>query len=156
MHRNAVRVQEALKNLGAIGSVVELDESTRTAPEAAAAIGTTVAQIAKSMVFMAGDHPVLVITSGTNRVSTDKLGDLVGGVVSRADADAVRTHTGFPIGGVPPIGHNNDLQIFVDEDLLQFEEIWAAAGTPRAVFPTTPKELVRMTDGVVADIRDAG
>lgn len=154
MHRNAERVQEALRASGAQGRVVEFAASTRTSAEAAAAVGTTVAQIAKSLVFMAGDEPVLVIASGANRVCTTKLATLLGTAVGRPDGDTVKRLTGFPIGGVPPIGHNTPLRTVIDQDLFQFSEIWGAAGTPQAVFPTTPQELQAITGGLVAEIRE--
>lgn len=156
MHPNAERVQAELAARGATGRVVEFSASTRTSAEAAAAIGTTVAQIAKSLVFLAGGEPVLVIASGVNRVSTEKLGRLLGQPIKRADAEAVRAATGFPIGGVPPVGHAQPLRTVIDRDLLQYAEIWAAAGTPNAVFPSTPDELIRITGGQVADVREEG
>ncbi|HSK77286.1 MAG TPA: YbaK/EbsC family protein [Thermoanaerobaculia bacterium] len=154
IHPNAQRVQETLTRLGAAGNVRELDASTRTAAEAAAAIGTTVAQIAKSLVFLAGDEPVLVIASGVNRVSLQKLQDHLGRSVRRADADTAKRATGFPIGGVAPVGHGTAIRTVIDRDLLGYAEIWAAAGTPHAVFPTTPEELVRITGGAVVDVRE--
>ena len=155
MHPNAERVLDALASMGSSAQVIELAASTRTSAEAAAAIGTTIAQIAKSLVFLAGEEPVLVIASGMNRVSVDKLSRHLGVQVMRADADAVKRLTGFPIGGVPPVGHISPLRVFVDEDLMQYREIWAAAGTPHSVFKTTPAELVRITKGEVIDMREA-
>jgi prolyl-tRNA editing enzyme YbaK/EbsC (Cys-tRNA(Pro) deacylase) len=154
MHPNAERVQAELKALGATGEVVELAASTRTSQEAAEAIGTTVAQIAKSLVFLAGGAPILVIASGINRVSLPKLATLLGTPVTRPDADAVKRLTGFPIGGVAPVGYTTPLRVVIDRDLLQHPEIWAAAGTPNAVFRTTPEELVRITGGEVAEVRE--
>jgi prolyl-tRNA editing enzyme YbaK/EbsC (Cys-tRNA(Pro) deacylase) len=154
MHPNAQHVQSVLTSLGSISQVEELAASTRTAVEAAAALGTTVPQIAKSLVFLCGDDPVLVIASGANRVSQKKLAALLADPVRRADADAVKRCTGFPIGGVPPVGHTAPLRVLVDQDLLQYPEVWAAAGTPHAVFRTTPDELVRITGGTVADVRE--
>ena len=154
MHPNAQRIQDILTALGASGPVQELAASTRTAAEAAAALGTTVAQIAKSLVFLAGDKPVLVIASGVNRVSLDKLSRLLGEPVLRADAEAVKRHTGFPIGGVAPVGHTAPLRILIDQDLFQYPELWAAGGTPNAVFRTSPDELARITGGEVADVRE--
>lgn len=154
MHLNAERVQAALAALGAHGRVVELDASTRTSAEAAAAIGTTVAQIAKSLVFLAGETPVLVIASGANRVSMDKLAGRLGAAAGRATADDVKRLTGFPIGGVPPIGHATPLRVLIDRDLFKHAKIWAAAGTPHAVFPTAPDALLRLTGGEVADLRE--
>ena len=154
MHPNAERIQAALAETGAHGRVVEFDSSTKTSVDAARAIGTTVAQIAKSLVFLAGERPVLVIASGVNRVDVDKLSSLLGAVIRRADASAVRDATGFPIGGVPPFGHTQELEVLVDEELLVHSEIWAAAGTPNAVFPTSPDELLRITGGRVADVKE--
>lgn len=154
MHPNAERVQAELRALGAGGEVVELAASTRTSQEAAAAIGTTVAQIAKSLLFVMGETPVLVIASGTNRVSMEKLTAHLGSPATRPDADTVKRLTGFPIGGVAPVGHAARLKVLIDRDLLQYEEIWAAAGTPNAVFRTTPEELSRITEGEIVDVRE--
>jgi prolyl-tRNA editing enzyme YbaK/EbsC (Cys-tRNA(Pro) deacylase) len=154
MHPNAERVQAELRSLGADGEVVELAASTRTSQEAASAIGTTVAQIAKSLVFVDGEAPVLVIASGVNRVSMEKLAAHLGSPATRPDADTVKRLTGFPIGGVAPVGHTTRPRVLIDRDLLQYEEIWAAAGTPNAVFRTTPEELVRITEGEVVDVRE--
>lgn len=148
----AQRVQAALHERGLDVEVIEFAESTRTSAEAAAAIGCEVAEIAKSLVFTAGGRPVLVIASGANRVDTRKLAALAGGKVDRADADVVREATGFAIGGVPPVGHATALPIFIDRDLLAFARIYAAAGTPNAVFPLTPGDLVRITGGQVVDV----
>ena len=125
-----MKVQEIL---GDGWEVLEFEESTRTAGDAAAAIGCEVAQIAKSLIFRGkpSERPILVIASGTSRVDVKKLGTVVGEKIGRADADFVREKTGFAIGGVPPVGHDNPLKIFIDEDLLQYDEIWAAAGTPQ-------------------------
>ncbi|HEX3552003.1 MAG TPA: YbaK/EbsC family protein [Thermoanaerobaculia bacterium] len=154
MHPNAERVQAELRARDCSGQVVELAASTRTAQEAAEAIGTTVAQIAKSLVFLVGGDPVLVIASGINRVSLSKLTDHLGTLAFRPDADTVKRLTGFPIGGVAPVGHATPLRVLIDRDLLKYPEIWAAAGTPNAVFRTTPEELVRMTGGEIVDIRE--
>ena len=153
-HPNIERVRERLREQGIETQPVEFAESTRTSAAAAAAIGTTVAQIAKSLVFMADGQPVLVIASGANRVDTKKLGALLNARITRADADAVRQATGFPIGGVPPVAHATPLRTLIDEDLLAFTSIWAAAGTPNAVFETTPTDLVKMTNGQVADLKE--
>jgi prolyl-tRNA editing enzyme YbaK/EbsC (Cys-tRNA(Pro) deacylase) len=149
---SAQKVQDALTALG-FGAleVVELPDSTRTAVEAANAIGCTVGQIVKSLVFKgkeSGD-PVLVVASGPNRVDTTIIEGLIGEPITKPDADYVRDKTGFVIGGVPPVGHAQPLTTFVDQDLLQYGDIWAAAGTPRAVFRLTPDDLVRMTGGQV-------
>lgn len=151
---SARRVQQALKELGARGRVREMPASTRTAAEAARAVGCTVGQIAKSLVFRTDGHPpaVLVITSGKNRVDEGKLARLLGSPVRKADADFVRAVTGFAVGGVPPVGLGTALPVLIDEDLFAYAEIWAAAGTPRAVFPTTAPELARLTGGRVVRI----
>ena len=152
---SAQKVQAALAARGFTLQVVELLQSTRTSAEAAAAVGCTVGQIAKSIVFRAArsQRPVLVLTSGVNRVSESAVAVLVGEPLAKADADFVRARTGFVIGGVPPVGHAEPLITFIDEDLLQFAEIWAAAGTPNAVFRLTPEELVRLTEGKVARVK---
>ncbi|MDG2113923.1 MAG: YbaK/EbsC family protein [Actinomycetota bacterium] len=129
-------------------------KDTRTAPQAAAAIGCDVAQIVKSLVFDVDGAPVLVLTSGANRVSTAKVGQIFEGRVGRADADAVREATGFSIGGVPPFGHSTQLPTAVDQDLMGHEVIYGAAGTPDTVFPISPTRLVEATDGNVADVAE--
>jgi len=151
---SAQRFQAALKGLGFSLQVVELPDSTRTAVEAAQAIGCQLGQIVKSLVFKAkrSERPVLVIASGTNRVNERAIEALIGEPLGKADADFVRQRTGFVIGGVPPVGHTEPLLTFVDQDLLAFDEIWAAAGTPNAVFRLTPHDLVRMTGGEVIKI----
>jgi prolyl-tRNA editing enzyme YbaK/EbsC (Cys-tRNA(Pro) deacylase) len=148
---SALKVQAAL---GAEFEVLEFDASTRTAADAAAAIGCTVSQIAKSLVFKASDsgRPVLVIASGSVRVDVEKVSALLGEPIGRADADFVREQTGFAIGGVPPIAHQVQPVVFIDESLLQYETIWAAAGTPNTVFQLTPDDLVRLAGGTVADV----
>lgn len=147
----------ALKVQGVLGEsfeVLEFDSSTRTAADAAAAIGCTVGQIAKSLIFRALDsaRPVLAIASGSVRVDEARLAELLGEGIGRADAAFVREQTGYAIGGVPPVGHRNEPVIFIDETLQTFETIWAAAGTPNAVFRLTPDDLVRLTGGTVAAI----
>lgn len=151
---SAARVQETLRAGGYANEVIELTQTARSAAEAAAAIGCTVAQIVKSLVFKGADtgSPVLVLASGTNRVNERALAALIGEAVVRPDAEYVREQTGFAIGGIPPLGHRAPLATFIDEDLLQYETIWAAAGHPHAVFRLTPAELVSMTGGVVARI----
>jgi len=156
MHPNAEAVQKALEALGVTSRVVELNESTRTSAEAASAIGTTVAQIAKSLVFYAGDEPVLVIASGPNRVSLKKVGRHLGCTLTRAGAVEVKDVTGFPIGGVPPVGHRSPLRTLMDEDLFHYDQVWAAAGTPHAVFPIRPEELARISRAEVMDLKEEG
>ena len=145
----AQRVQAALAGFGLGFEVVEFGQSTRTSVEAAAAIGCAVAQIAKSIVFRIKSQarPLMVVASGSNRIDEKKLRDLIGEKPGKADADFVRARTGYVIGGVPPLGHRETIETLVDEDLFRFEEIWAAAGTPRAVFRLTPAQLLRITGG---------
>ena len=154
MRASALKVQEALAGLGRDFQVVEFDASTRTSADAAAAIGCTVGQIAKSLVFRAkpSGRPVLVMASGANRVNEKKVEAELGEALGKADAEYVRDKTGFVIGGVPPIGHAARPATFIDRDLLQFTEIWAAAGTPHAVFRLTPADLVEITGGKVIDL----
>lgn len=146
---SAQRVQDALRGRGFAYEVIEFAQTTRTAGEAAAAVGCTVAQIAKSLVFKGrgSGRPLLVIASGANRVNEKAMRDLIGEPIERPDADFVRQQTGFVIGGVPPIGHAAPLAVYIDEDLLQYDVIWAAAGTPNAVFRLAPADLLRMTGG---------
>lgn len=132
--------------------VREFAESTATAVDAAAAIGTTVERIVKSLVFNAGDTPVLVLVSGPNRVDTDKLAQLLGLPIRRANADQVRQRTGFAIGGVPPLGHIEPLPTFIDRGLLQYDQVWASAGTPNSVFCIGCEDLVRVTRARVVDV----
>ena len=147
---SALKVQAAL---GPSFAVLEFDASTRTAEDAAAAIGCTVAEIAKSLVFRsANGRSVLVIVSGANRVDEKKVAARVGEPIARADADFVREATGFAIGGVPPVGHASQPIVLVDEALMGFDAIWAAAGTPNAVFRLTPADLVALTLGTIAPI----
>jgi len=152
----ALRVQAALDALGLERRVIELERSAHTSQQAADALGVGVGSIAKSLVFTVHERPVLVIASGANRVDVDKLTILAGGPARRADADTVKRATGFVIGGVAPIAHEMPLEIFIDEDLLRLEIIYAAAGVPECVFPLSPAELVRVTGGRVADLKEQG
>jgi len=147
------RVEAALRERGITREVIALAESTRTAVEAAAACGVDVAQIVKSLVFVAGDDPVLVLASGANQVDEARLAALTGKPVRRADAALVREATGFAIGGVPPVGHARPLPVFIDRDLTRHAELIAAAGTPRAVFRLSAQELCGITAGTVADLK---
>jgi prolyl-tRNA editing enzyme YbaK/EbsC (Cys-tRNA(Pro) deacylase) len=147
---SALKVQATL---GERFEVLEFDASTRTAEDAAAAIGCTVAQIAKSLVFRAqSGRPVLVVASGAHRVDEKRIAALVGEPIGRADADFVREATGYSIGGVPPVGHKTAPLVLIDDALAAFGEIWAAAGTPNAVFRLTPADLVELTAGRVASV----
>jgi prolyl-tRNA editing enzyme YbaK/EbsC (Cys-tRNA(Pro) deacylase) len=152
---SAQKVQNTLKELGFSNKVVELPNTTRSAAEAAEAIGCQVAQIAKSLVFKTKrtGRPILVIASGINRVDEKKMREYVGERIGKANADFVRQQTGFVIGGVPPLGHLEDLDTFIDEDLLHYDEIWAAAGNPFAVFKLTPTDLVKMAEGRVVNLK---
>src|ERR1700687_4634208 len=147
------RVQAALIAAGVEARIEEFPSSTRTAQEAAATVGTTVGQIVKSLVFLAGDSPVMALVSGVNRLDTQRPPALSGAAIDKADADAVRQATGYSIGGVPPIGFPVPIPTFIDRDLLQYDVVWAAAGTPRHVFPIAPQDLVRITSGRVADLK---
>jgi prolyl-tRNA editing enzyme YbaK/EbsC (Cys-tRNA(Pro) deacylase) len=129
--------------------VRDFPAGTRTAQDAAAAIGCSVGQIVKSLVFVRDDEPVLVLCSGANTLDAQRLG------LHKADADLVRRATGFAIGGVPPYGHPAPLETLIDEDLLGYDEVWAAAGTPRSVFPLTPAQLVERSGGTVARVSPA-
>ena len=152
---SARRVQDALNSAGYTNQVIEHNQTTRSAKEAAAAIGCTVAQIAKSLIFKTSQthQPILVIASGPNRVNEAHLGELIGEPIEKADADFALQTTGFAIGGIPPLGHRSAMRTFIDEDLTSWDQIWAAAGTPNAVFPLTPQELSRMTGGIVTSIK---
>jgi prolyl-tRNA editing enzyme YbaK/EbsC (Cys-tRNA(Pro) deacylase) len=154
-HPTALRVQRLLAEAGVGSQVVEFEQPTRTSAEAAAAVGCAVAEIAKSVVFRtaASGQAVVVVASGDNRVSEEKVAMLVGEKLGRASADFVRDSTGFVIGGVPPVGHARPVRLFLDADLQRFRTIWAAAGTPFSVFPLTPAELSRLTGAGWSDIR---
>jgi len=150
-HPTAVWVQQFL---GPSYTVLEFDQPTHSAAQAAADIGCTIAQIAKSLVFV-GPHnrPVLIIASGANRVDKEKVAALVGGAICRADADFVKQNTGFSIGGVPPVGHKLAPEVVLDADLRAFDEIWAAGGTPNTVFKLTPAQLKQLTGGIYCEIK---
>lgn len=151
----AERIQAALAEAGLQAKVREFPESTRTAADAAAAIGCSVAQIAKSLIFKGrqSGRSILVVASGANRVEERKVAALVGEALEKADAAFVRSATGYAIGGVPPVGHVSPPITVIDEDLLHLDEIWAAAGTPNAVFALTPEALVTLTSGTVGTVR---
>lgn len=153
MHPSVARVAEILRELGAAGEPVQLTDSARTAAEAAAALGCDVGAIASSLVFAADDEPLLILTSGAHRVDTALVAESLGVArVTRADADLVRQATGYAIGGVAPVGHPAPLRTLVDTMLDEYEVVWAAAGHPHAVFPTTFVELVRLTGGTPARV----
>ena len=152
---SVARVRAALLAAGHPDTITEFPAGTRTAADAAAAVGCTVAQIAKSIVFRGGERAVVVITSGANRVDPAKAAAVLGVKLARADADWVRAVTGFAIGGVAPIGHITQPLLLLDQDLLALDAIWAAAGTPSNVFQTTPSELQRITGAPAAEVKQA-
>ncbi|MBI5838619.1 MAG: YbaK/EbsC family protein [Chloroflexi bacterium] len=152
---SAQKVQNALSELGYDYIVIEHAESTRTAQEAADRAGCELGQIIKSLIFKGkiSGKPILVLTSGANRVDEKRISEYAGEAIGRADADFVRAVTGFAIGGVPPLGHVQKMETYVDEDLLQYAIVWGAAGTPNAIFELTPADLQKMTGGRVARIK---
>ena len=154
LHANVVRVVEAGRGLGLEIDPFHFPDGTKTAADAAAAIGVDVGQIVKSLIFAVDGEVVLSYVSGRNQLDEAKLAGAAGGLAcSRVDADTVRTVTGFPIGGVPPFGHTTDLRVFIDPDLLQYDEVWAAAGTWTDVFAISPGDLVRVSHGSVTDLK---
>ncbi|HEX3539015.1 MAG TPA: YbaK/EbsC family protein [Acidimicrobiales bacterium] len=153
MHRNVTAVIEAGRRIGLEVRPKEFPQSTRTAAEAAAAIGVELGQIVKSLIFTVDDRPVLALVGGDRQLDEAKLAAAAGGAVSRRpDADTVRAVTGFPVGGVPPFGFPTALPVFVDPGLLDYDEVWAAAGTPHVNFPIDPHQLVAATAGTVTDV----
>jgi prolyl-tRNA editing enzyme YbaK/EbsC (Cys-tRNA(Pro) deacylase) len=154
LSRGPARIAEELRRLGVSCEVKEMPQSTRTAQEAAAAVGCDVAQIVKSLIFrsVVGDQAVLVLVSGADRVDEDRLAEVIGEQVERATADFVRTRTGYAIGGVPPLGHIQPVVTLVDRHLLDQTLVWAAAGTPRAVFSIEPADLLRITAAEVVSV----
>ena len=154
IHPNVVRVMEAARERGLEITTKRFPEGTKTAADAAAAIGVSVGQIVKSLVFGVDTEIVMALVSGSNQLDEKKLALAAGGAkCSRVDADAVRAATGYPIGGVPPLGLATKLRIFMDPDLLQYDEVWAAAGTWHDVFPISPSDLVSASHGVVVELR---
>jgi prolyl-tRNA editing enzyme YbaK/EbsC (Cys-tRNA(Pro) deacylase) len=153
MSKSVKRVARVLEEAGLEAGIVEMPDSTRTAAEAAAAVGCTLDQIAKSIIFRAEEHgtAVLFITAGGNRVDAEKASALAGEPLGKADADLIRAQTGFVIGGVAPVGHLSPIRAWFDPRLLDFEVIWAAAGTPRHVFPIAPGDLLRLSGAESAD-----
>ena len=156
VHPNVARVVEAGRALGLTIITRRFPEGTKTAQDAANAIGVAVGQIVKSLVFAVDGEIVMAYVSGANQLEEKKLAAAAGGAkCSRVDADAVREATGFPIGGVPPLGLATQMRIFVDPDLLQYDEVWAAAGTWNDVFPIDPTQLVSVIGGLVLDLKRA-
>lgn len=156
MNDRVQAVRQILHDIGHIHEIVTLPDDAHTAQAAAEAIGCNVAQIAKSIIFRLepSEEALLVVASGINRIDETKVEITVGEKLTKANPDFVRKQTGFVIGGVAPIGHNKPIQILIDEDLLQYETIWAAAGHPKTVFQMTPEELVKMTNGGVAKVKE--
>jgi Cys-tRNA(Pro) deacylase len=156
VHPNVTRVVQAAKERGLEITTRRFPEGTKTAQDAANAIGVSLGQIVKSLVFAVDGEIVMAFVSGANQLDEKKLAQAAGGLkCSRVDADAVREATGFPIGGVPPFGHAKQLRVFVDQDLLQYDEVWAAAGTWNDNFGANPNDIVRVAGGVVADLKRA-
>ncbi len=156
MHANVRRVVAAAAEAGLEISTRQFPDGTKTAVDAAAAIGVAVGQIVKSLIFAVDGEVVLAYVSGSNQLDERLLASAAGGLkAARVDADTVRDVTGFPIGGVPPFGHRSALRVFIDPDLLQYDEVWAAAGTWHDVFPLTPADLVRCSSGLVTTLRRA-
>lgn len=154
IHPNVLRVMEAARERGLEITTKRFPEGTKTAADAAAAIGVSVGQIVKSLVFGVDSEIVMALVSGSNQLDEKKLAAAAGGAnCSRVDADAVRAATGYPIGGVPPFGHSTQLRVFVDPDLLQYDEVWAAAGTWNDNFGAAPADIVRVAGGVVTDLK---
>jgi prolyl-tRNA editing enzyme YbaK/EbsC (Cys-tRNA(Pro) deacylase) len=151
----AQKVQDLLTSQGFNCNVIEHTESTRTAQEAADRAGCELGQIIKSLIFKgATSHkPILVLTSGANRVDEKRISEYAGESIVRAEADFVRKVTGFAIGGVPPLGHAQKMETYLDEDLLQYKTVWGAAGTPNAIFELTPDDLIKMTAGKVVRVK---
>lgn len=153
LHRNAQRVQDALTAAGLLAEVRVLEESARTVAEAAAALGVKEGQIAKSLLFLADDAPVMVVASGDEMVDTSKLATMLSASkVERPGADVVRSATGYPIGGVSPVALPGSLRVFVQESLQRWDVVWAAAGTHHAVFPSTFSELLLLTGGTASNV----
>ena len=153
MNRNSIKIQNFLKDNGLEFHIVEFPSSTKTSAEAAREIGCTISEIAKSILFKGNSgKPVLVVASGSNRINEKKIEKELGEPIKKASADFVKETTGFSIGGVPPIGHIQKIKTFFDKDLMKYEKIWAAAGTPNSVFSANPKELVKIANGKIIDI----
>ena len=152
---SAQKIQDQIRSLGYKYTVIEHSESTRTAQEAADRAGCELGQIVKSLIFKGRESgkPILVLTSGANRVDEKRISGYAGEPIGRADADFVRAVTGFAIGGVPPVGHVQKMETYIDEDFLQYPTVWAAAGTPNAIFELPPDVLQKITDGKVVTVK---
>src|SRR5258707_3413809 len=152
---SAQKIQNLLNSLGYNYTVVEHVESTRTAQEAAGRADCELGQIVKSLIFRGktSGKPILVLTSGANRVDEKRIAEYAGETIGRAEADFVRAVTGFAIGGVPPFGHSEKMETYLDEDLLQYQNIWAAAGTPNAIFELKTEHLQKLTEGNIEKVK---
>jgi prolyl-tRNA editing enzyme YbaK/EbsC (Cys-tRNA(Pro) deacylase) len=152
---SAQKIQDLLNSLGYNYTVIEHAESTRTAVEAAERAGCELGQIVKSLIFKgkASGKPIIVLTSGANRVDEKRIREYAGESIGKADADFVRAVTGFAIGGVPPVGHLQKMETYIDEDFLQFQTVWAAAGTPNAIFELNTEDLQTMTEGKIVGVK---
>ncbi len=152
---SAQKIQNLLNSLGYNYTVIEHTESTRTAQEAADRAGCELGQIVKSLIFRGktSGKPILVLTSGVNRVDEKRISGYAGEPIARADADFVRAVTGYAIGGIPPIGHNEKMETYLDEDFLKYEMVWAAAGTPNAIFELSLNDLQKMTEGKTTQVK---
>jgi prolyl-tRNA editing enzyme YbaK/EbsC (Cys-tRNA(Pro) deacylase) len=153
LSKNSQQVQDYLDRFGLKLEVRELLESTRTAQDAANAVGCDLGQIVKSLIFKAAEKPILFLVSGKNRLDEDKVGEDLGIRLEKADADFVREKSGFPIGGVPPVAHAVSMEIYIDSDLMGYAEVWAAAGTPNAVFRIKSSDLPRVTGGRTVEVK---
>lgn len=154
LSKSAQVIQDLLSKKGISFMVIELAASTRTAQDAASTIGCTIGQIVKSLIFKIKEtnEPILILASGPNRVSEERIETEFRQKITKADADFTREVTEFAIGGIPPVGHKQKIRTFIDQDLLKFQELWAAAGTPNAIFNLTPADLLMLTDGKVIAI----
>ncbi len=152
LSKSSQKVQEFLNNFGLKLEVLELAESTRTAQEAAIAAACEVGQIVKSLVFRSGEDALLFLVSGKNKLDVEKVKHQIGKEITKADAEFVKEKTGYAIGGVPPVAFSSPIETFIDQDLMDFEEVWAAAGTPHAIFQIKSNDLPRLTGGKVIEV----
>jgi prolyl-tRNA editing enzyme YbaK/EbsC (Cys-tRNA(Pro) deacylase) len=152
LSKSSQKVQDHLTSFGLTIQILELDASTRTAQEAASAAGCDLGQIVKSLVFRSGEEPLLFLVSGKNQLDTQKVSQSIGKPISKADAEFVKEKTGYSIGGVPPMAHYMPIQTFIDSNLMDYEEIWAAAGTPHSIFKLKSNDLPRLTEGKIIDV----
>jgi prolyl-tRNA editing enzyme YbaK/EbsC (Cys-tRNA(Pro) deacylase) len=152
LSKNSQKVQDYLNNFGLKLEVLELSESTRTAQEAACAAGCELGQIVKTLVFRSGEEALLFLVSGKNQLDIHKVNQLIGKVITKADADFVKEKTGYAIGGVPPVALSTPIETFIDNDLLEFEDVWAAAGMPHAIFQIKSNDLPLLTGGKVIEV----